>query len=245
VDKWEQLKSAVFADYEDVQAWLAGQGPMPDVHRINDMIGLRHDLQSQYGDEACVSALADAVRRCILHRCVEKTGGQPPANSSEQGDWIEGFFNSDPAARVWLQNVALLKAWAKREPGKPFSYLGQEGDWGDLKQDIPVLPECGIYCPRRVWDVIWKGEVSPEDELDPRAATEIRAFTRLVGLLPDNESRVVRLFLCQRLQWPPAFPDEFLPQAAAAFAKMHELATEEERALLFPRDFLPDRGIGI
>jgi hypothetical protein len=237
--QWERLQSAIFVDYEDVQSWLAGRGPVPDVHRVNDMIGLRDALQLQCDDETFTSVLADVVRRCILRRCAERAEEQPPANDSEQKDWMKRFFDNDPAARVWLYNAAMLKAWAKREPDDSFSYLDEEGEWWDLKQDIPVLPECGIYCPRRVWDVVWKGEALPDGELEPRAAAEIRAFARLIEFLPGDEARMVKLFLCQRLQWSPAFPEEFLPQIATAFAKMYDQATEEERELLFPRDFLP------
>jgi hypothetical protein len=226
--EWNRMTAVIFTGFEDVRNWMQNQGPTADVHRVEDMIRLSPKLRGRSDTKTYMDALNTVIKACAVQRRINRTGEQPPSGAEEIDHWLESYFRRDAVVAAWMQNTQRLMA---RVEGKPV---------GD-QQRIPILPECGVYCPRRMWDVIMMGK-TPAGDLDPEASAQIMGFLRLLGQLPEAEAQYVKTYLQRRLDSSGAKPSlsrKVVAKATDGFRKMQEAATLDELRLLFPRAFLP------
>ena len=225
--EWNRTAARIYRGFEDVQDWMQGQGRTADVHRVEDMIRVPLGLRAGSG-EAFADILLTVVKGCVVQRRIDRTGKQPPSGGEEIDLWVSRFSEKDRAAAVWMHNVETLLAQA-------------QGKRGGHLECIPILPECGVYCPRRAWDVLMMGK-TPKGKLDSRAAAEIMGFLRLIEQLSDGEAQYVRAFLHRRLdssQSRLSIPKALVTRARDGLLKMRDLATIQELGVLFDRAFLP------
>jgi hypothetical protein len=226
--EWNRMTAVIFSEFEDVRDWMQNQGPTADVHRVEDMIRLPLKLRSRSDVKTCMDALNTVIKACAVQRRINKTGEQPPGGAEEIDQWLESYLKHDAVMAAWMHNTQRLIAQVE---GK------QVGD----QQHIPILPECGVYCPRRMWDVIMMGK-TPGSDIDPEASAQIMGFLRLLSQLSEAEAQYVRNYLHRRLDSSGAKPSlsrKMVAKATEGFRKMQEAATLDELRLLFPRAFLP------
>jgi hypothetical protein len=226
--EWNRMTAVIFEGFEDVRDWMQSQGPTADVHRVEDMIRLPLKLRGGSDRKKLVDALNTVIKGCAVQRRIDKTGEQPPSGAEGIDRWLASYLERDAVVAAWMQNTERLAAQvAGRRVGG--------------RRRIPVLPECGVYCPRRMWDVVMMGK-TPDSDLDAEAAAQILGFLRLLNQLPEAEAQYVRTYLQRRLESSGARPSvskKLTAKAIEGFRKMQEAATLDELRLLFPRAFLP------
>jgi hypothetical protein len=226
--EWNRMTAVIFEGFEDVRDWMQNQGPAADVHRVEDMIRLPLKLRGGSDRKRLVDALNTVIKGCAVQRRIDKTEEQPPSGAEEIDRWLASYIDRDTVVAAWMQNVERLAAQV-------------EGKRVGGQRRIPVLPECGVYCPRRMWDVIMMGR-TPDGDLDAEAAAQILGFLRLLSQLSEGEAQYVRTYLQRRLESSAARPSvskKVTAKAAEGFRKMQEAASLDELRLLFPRAFLP------
>jgi hypothetical protein len=226
--EWNRMTAVIFDGFEDVRDWMQNQGPTADVHRVEDMIRLPPKLRGRSDTKTCMDALNTVIKACAVQRRISRTGEQPPSGAEEIDQWLASYLRRDAVVAAWMQNTQRLMAQV-------------EGKRVDEKQHIPVLPECGVYCPRRMWDVIMMGR-TPAGDLDTEASAQIMGFLRLLSRLSEAEAQYVKTYLQRRLDSSgikPSLSRKAVAKATEGFRKMQEAATLDELRLLFPRAFLP------
>jgi hypothetical protein len=226
--EWNRMTAVIFSGFEDVRDWMQNQGPTADVHRVEDMIRLPPKLRGRSDSKTYIDALNTVIKACAVQRRINKTGEQPPSGAEEIDQWLASYLKRDAVVSAWMQNAERLSA---RVEGKRMGG----------RQRIPVLAECGVYCPRRMWDVIMMGK-TPAGALDPEASAQILGFLRLLSQLSEAEAQYVKTYLQRRLDSSGSkhsLSRKVVGKATEGFRKMREEATLDELRLLFSRAFLP------
>ena len=226
--EWNRMTAVIFTGFEDVRDWMQNQGPPADVHRVEDMIRLPAKLRTRSDTKTCMDALNTVIKACAVQRRINRTGEQPPSGAEEIDQWLALYVKRDVVVAAWMQNTQRLMAQV-------------EGKRVGGRQHVAVLPECGVYCPRRMWDVIMMGR-TPAGDLDPEASAQIMGFLRLLSQLSEAEAQYVKTYLQRRLDssgTKSSQSKKVVAKATEGFHKMQEAATLDELRLLFPRAFLP------
>ena len=144
----ERHEQMLLGRYEDVRAWLVGDGPAPDIHRVNDMFLTAWKEAQSFDDVEYAEFILAVVWDCIARRYHDKTGKPAPDPEDEEAisDLVD-FFEIDPVSIVWHTNAAqdVEEAKEKRAGKKPKDiphFLGH-------RLVLPVTPECGPECRLR------------------------------------------------------------------------------------------------
>ena len=170
-EQFDHYVCLVLDGFPDVTAWLEGDGPQPDPHRLADMI--RGNLDAGFDCVPYAEALRALVRLVAKRRTAEKTGQPVPDDPDEADGWL--MANADKVSGSLLRNADL---WLEHAEGLADGTIPENTPLIGRLISIPYIEgECGRDCPR------WRDSPEAKREYRERLAV-IQAELKEAGLIP-------------------------------------------------------------